>query len=341
LQSKGVDISEEESETVHAAILMHDLGHGPFSHSLESSLVSDVTHEEISLLFMERLNGEFDGKLTKAIDIFTNNYPKKFLNQLVSGQLDMDRLDYLKRDSFYTGVAEGVISSDRIINMLTVQNDCLAVEAKGIYSIENFLISRRLMYWQVYLHKTAIVAEKMMVKLFKRARQLLTQGADVKAYLPLVFFLQNRLTYSDFRENKEILEMFSLLDDNDIMSALKLWTLHNDKILSILSSGILNRNLLAIELQKEPFELKKINILKETLINKFEISEYDADYLVFTDTISNNAYDLDDEKINILSADNSVKDISEASDMFNHSILGKTVKKHILCYPKVLRDKKA
>ena len=338
LQSKGVDISEKEAEAVHAAILMHDLGHAPFSHALESSLVSNIRHEDISLLFMERLNDEFNGNFSLAIDIFKGIYPKKFLCQLVSGQLDMDRLDYLKRDSFYTGVSEGVISSDRIINMLNVHNDLLAVEAKGIYSIENFLIARRLMFWQVYLHKTAIVAEKMLVNLMKRARQLMMQGVDLKIDKPLGFFLQNTITLSNFYQKKETLDYFYSLDDHDIICALKSWTFHNDKILSMLSSGLINRNLLAIELHKEPIELKKINFLQKNAIKKYNFTQEEADFVVFSGTISNNAYDIEDEKINILNHDKSIKDISEASDMFNLSVLGKTVKKNFICFPKVLRE---
>ena len=334
LKSKGVNISDAESEAVHAAILMHDLGHGPFSHALESTLVADVSHEKISLFFMKRLNEEFAGQLSAAIEIFSNKHHKKFLYQMVSGQLDMDRLDYLKRDSFYTGVSEGVISSDRIINMLQVLNDKLVVEAKGIYSIEKFLISRRLMYWQVYLHKTALVAEKMLVKILERARLLVSQGINTKTSPQLDFFLQNKVTYSDFIENKEVLNFFSLLDDNDIISALKLWTFHNDKILSYLSSGILNRNLLAIELQKEPFDIEIINSLKDLTMKKYGFSEEEVDFVVFSDTISNNTYSHEDEKIIILNNDKSIKDISEASDMFNLSVIGKTVKKYFLCYPK-------
>ena len=339
LQSKGVVISNEESDAVHAAILMHDLGHGPFSHVLESSLVSNISHEEISFLFMERLNRLFENKLSLAIEIFTDRYSKRFLHQLVSGQLDMDRLDYLKRDSFYTGVSEGVISSDRIIDMLQVHNDQLAVEAKGIYSIENFLISRRLMYWQVYLHKTALVAEKMLVNILRRARRLLEQGIKLSAPYHLEYFLRSKLTLIDFKENEEVLNLFSLLDDNDIMSALKIWRFHKDKILSFLSNSLLNRNLLAIELQEEPFDPERVILLKNYVIQSYNINENEADYIVFTDSISNNTYSVEDEKINILSKNNSVRDISEASDLFNLSVLGKTVKKHLLCYPKELRIK--
>jgi HD superfamily phosphohydrolase len=314
------------------------MGHGPFSHALELSLVSNVKHEDISLLFMERLNNDFNGRLSRAIEIFTGKYPKKFLCQLVSGQLDMDRMDYLKRDSFYTGVCEGVISSDRIINMLQTINDTLVVEVKGIYSIENFLISRRLMYWQVYLHKTAIVAEKMLVNIIKRARQLIMSGKDLSICKQLDFFLRNKITYSDFQQNSEILNYFSILDDHDIMSALKSWTLNEDKVLSSLSKSLLKRNLLSIELHKEPIELSKINSLKKSVMKQFYYTEEEAEFFVFTGTISNNAYNIEDDKINILLHGNLIKDISEASDMFNLSVLGKTVQKNYICYPKELID---
>jgi HD superfamily phosphohydrolase len=335
LQSKGVNISEKEAESVHAAILMHDMGHGPFSHALESSLIPDVRHEKISLFFMESLNNQFNGKFSQAIEIFTGKYPKKFLCQLVSSQLDMDRLDYLKRDSFYTGVCEGVISSDRIINMLQVQNDKLVVEVKGIYSIENFLVSRRLMYWQVYLHKTAIVAENMLEKILKRARQLIYEGNDLNICKQLDFFLRNKITCSDFKQNKEILNFFATLDDHDIISALKSWTYHEDKILSTLSKSLLNRKLLSIELNKEPVKLNKINSLKEKVMKKCNYTEEETEYFVFTGTISNNAYNIEDDKINILLHDKSVKDISDASDMFNLAVLSKTVEKNFVCYPKI------
>lgn len=338
LRQKGYDISDDESESVHAAILMHDLGHGPFSHVLESTLVQGVHHEEISLLFMERLNLEFHGKLTMAIEIFTNRYHKKFLHQLVSSQLDMDRLDYLLRDSFYTGVSEGVVSSDRIIKMLRVHNDQLAVESKGIYSIEKFLIARRLMYWQVYLHKTALVAEKMLTNIFRRARYLTQLGNTPQSSLYLEYFLKNQLTIADFRNNNEVLTNFALLDDNDVMSALKIWSFHPDKVLSALAGGLLRRNLLAIEIQDKPFDDGQIVSLRAKVKALLELEDDEqAGYFVFTGVISNHAYSVKDDKINILYRDNVVMDISDASDMLNLSVLGKTVKKEILCYPKAIR----
>lgn len=338
LRQKGHEITDDESVAVHAAILMHDLGHGPFSHVLESTLVQGVHHEEISLLFMEQLNRQLDGALATAIKIFTNKYPKKFLHQLVSSQLDMDRLDYLNRDSFYTGVSEGVISSDRIIKMLNVHNDQLVVEAKGIYSIEKFLIARRLMYWQVYLHKTALVSEKMLINTFRRARHLISVGQTPETPRHLNYFLQNQPTLNEFRNNPEVLANFALLDDNDIMSALKTWVFHPDKVLSILASGLLNRNLLSIEIQENAFDQNQIDNLIERTKNKFKLdNDEEAAYFVFTGSISNNTYNILDDRINILYRDNTIRDIAEASDMLDLSVLGKTIKKEILCYPKEIR----
>ncbi|WP_026473880.1 HD domain-containing protein [Alkaliflexus imshenetskii] len=338
LRQKGHEITDDESVAVHAAILMHDLGHGPFSHVLESTLVQGVNHEEISLLFMEQLNRQLDGALATAIKIFTNKYPKKFLHQLVSSQLDMDRLDYLNRDSFYTGVSEGVISSDRIIKMLNVHNDQLVVEAKGIYSIEKFLIARRLMYWQVYLHKTALVSEKMLINTFRRARHLISVGQTPETPRHLNYFLQNQPTLNEFRNNPEVLANFALLDDNDIMSALKTWVFHPDKVLSTLASGLLNRNLLSIEIQENAFDQNQIDNLIERTKNKFKLdNDEEAAYFVFTGSISNNTYNILDDRINILYRDNTIRDIAEASDMLDLSVLGKTIKKEILCYPKEIR----
>lgn len=338
LRQKGHEVTDDESIAVHAAILMHDLGHGPFSHVLESTLVQGVHHEEISLLFMEQLNRQLNGALATAIDIFTNKYPKKFLHQLVSSQLDMDRLDYLNRDSFYTGVSEGVISSDRIIKMLNVHNDQLVVEAKGIYSIEKFLIARRLMYWQVYLHKTALVSEKMLINTFRRARHLISVGQTPETPRHLNYFLKYQPTLDEFRNNPEVLTNFALLDDNDIMSALKTWVFHSDKVLSKLASGLLHRNLLSIEIQEKPFDPKQIETFIARTTDKFKLdNDDDAAYFVFTGSISNNTYNILDDRINILYRDNTIRDIAEASDMLDLSVLGKTIKKEILCYPKEIR----
>lgn len=339
LRAKGQDISPEEAEAVHAAILMHDLGHGPFSHVLESTLVRGIHHETISLLFMERLNQHFEGRLQMAIDIFTNRYPKKFLHQLVSSQLDMDRLDYLLRDSFFTGVSEGVVSSDRIIKMLCVANDQLVVEAKGIYSIEKFLIARRLMYWQVYLHKTALVAEKMLVNLFRRARQLSADNDLGAVPAHLLFFLRHQPSVEDFRNRPEVLDHFAMLDDSDIMTSLKSWTLHPDKVLSTLAGGLLRRELLAIEVQDETFPPERIAKLLAATQEYYQLgSPEEATAFCFATSVENNTYSVRDDKINILGRNGQIRDISEASDMLDLSVLSKTVTKQILCCPKALRS---
>ncbi len=335
LRNKGHIITDEESEAVHVAILLHDIGHGPFSHILESTIVQGINHEKLSLLFMNQLNEEFDGRLSLAIQIFTNKYHKKFLHQLVSSQLDMDRLDYLKRDSFYTGVSEGVISSDRIIKMLDVVDDNLVVEVKGIYSIEKFLIARRLMYWQVYLHKTALVAEQMLIRVFKRARELNNKNISVKSLPSLDYFIKNSFTKDEIYSDKKFLDHFSHLDDNDIMSSLKIWMSHSDMILRTLSSALINRNLFSIEISDKPFKIDKLSRIEELTSKELNINNSDKlKYFIFNDTISNNAYSMMDDKINILYPDGTIKDISTASDMLNLSVLGKTVTKNYICYPK-------
>lgn len=335
IRSKGHEITPSESEAVHAAILLHDIGHGPFSHVLENSLVEDISHESISLLIMNHLNDEFEGALNKAMAIFTNTYPKNFLHQLVSSQLDMDRLDYLRRDSFFSGVTEGAIGSDRIIKMLTVNNDELVIEAKGIYSIEKFLVARRLMYWQVYLHKTAIVAERMLVNILKRAKEMASQGNDVFGPPHLKFFINQKISPSDFKSNPDVLHHFMLLDDDDIMSSIKSWTMHNDPILSRLSKDFISRKLYRIEIQKEPFGDEKVEQLRHYISKRYNLTPNEVtNYFVFTDTIENNAYNINDERIKIQYNNNELKDIIHASDMFNLSVLGKTDRKHYLCYPK-------
>ncbi|PRY99803.1 hypothetical protein BY457_10870 [Marinilabilia salmonicolor] len=334
LRDKGHEISDSESTAAHAAILMHDLGHGPFSHALEQTLIESLNHEDISLLLMERLNHHFDGQLSAAIDIFNGNTDKLFLHQLVSSQLDVDRLDYLKRDSFFSGVSEGVIGSDRIIKMLEIKDNELVVEGKGIYSIEKFLVARRLMYWQVYLHKTALVAEKMLINVLKRAKELALQGNDVPAPPFLETFLKNRFCKGDFQNNPQILNDFTMLDDNDIMSALKLWQNNNDKVLAILSSCILDRKLLRIEVSDTPFSQEIIDTLKEKQKDSLKLSTEEMDYFVFTDHVSNSTYKTGGENINIIYKDGTTKDISLASDMLDHTALSKPVSKYILCYPK-------
>ncbi|MCK5170131.1 MAG: HD domain-containing protein [Bacteroidales bacterium] len=335
LKSKNIEITKEEEEAVSLAILLHDIGHGPFSHTLENVIVEKYGHEELSLLFMQSLNTEYKGKLTLAIKIFKNQYHKKFLHQLVSSQLDVDRLDYLRRDSFYTGVSEGVIGSDRIIKMLNVVNDQLVVEAKGIHSIEKFLIARWLMYWQVYLHKTVVSAEQLLIQIFKRVKILVLNKKDVYLTKDLEFFLNNpQLDKSDF---SVFLNKFSAIDDNDIFSLAKNWTNSSDKVLSMLTKRLLNRELLKIEIQDTPFEDAKILKLKKDASQKLNLSEEEIDFFVFTDHISKNAYSAFDDKIQILYKDGTLIDIAEASDMLNTSVLSKTVRKYFLCYPKEIK----
>lgn len=339
LISKGMDVSEEEAISVHAAILLHDIGHGPFSHVLEHSLVK-VSHEAISQIMMQKLNEEFDGQLTTAIAIFNDSYPKRFLHQLVSSQLDMDRLDYLKRDSFYSGVSEGVIGSDRIIKMLNVVNDKLVIESKGIYSIEKFLVARRLMYWQVYLHKTALAAEQMLVHLLKRARALIAKGDELFAPSHLRYFMEKKHGIEDFYLNNDVLDNFALLDDDDIMCSIKVWTRHPDIILSTLAKGFVNRQLWSIEISEQPLKPEIIKTIKEEVRMHFGLKSLkEANFFVFSDTIRNNAYSVKDDKIEILFNNNELKDIASASDMLNLSVLGKTVRKHYICFPKVIKQK--
>ncbi len=327
LKGKGVVISDEEELGAKLAILLHDVGHGPFSHALENELIKDVQHETISILLIRKLNKEFNGQLQTALDIFTNNYPKKFLYQLVSGQLDVDRMDYLNRDSFFTGVAEGVIGYDRIIKMLTVKDGELMVEEKAIYSIEKFLVSRRLMYWQVYLHKTVLSAEMMLVKIIRRAKELLAQGINtVAATDELNFFLQ---THAPIEEH---LDAFCRLDDHDIMTTIKNWSRHTDKILGALCRSLMNRNLFKVKLQVEPFDEELVNRKKEEVMAALGINEKDADYFVFTGVASNTTYDPGDERITILFKDGTTKDISKVDNALIQQNLSATIKKHYICY---------
>lgn len=329
LKSKNIKISQKEEEAVSIAILLHDIGHAPFSHTLEKTITEEFEHEELSLLFMEKLNEEFNGKLDLAIKIFKNRYEKKFLHQLISSQLDVDRLDYLRRDSFYTGVSEGVIGSDRIIKMLNVVNDQLVVEAKGIYSIEKFLIARWIMYWQVYLHKTVVSAEQLLLNIFKRVKFLIRHEQEVFLTKELDFFFRN---YK--RNTTEILKNFSVIDDNDIIGIIKKWSNNKDRILSVLSKRLLDRHLFKIEIQNFPFDNEKINDLKHKTADFFKLSEEEVEYLVFTDSISKKAYSVFDEQIQILYKNGTIVDIADASDMLNTSVLSKTVIKYFLCYPK-------
>lgn len=337
IRSKGTEINTAEEEAVIIAILLHDIGHGPYSHALEHSIVSGINHEDLSVLFMNRLNIEFKGKLDLAIKIFKNEYRKKFLHQLVSSQMDMDRLDYLKRDSFYTGVSEGVISSERIIKMLNVKDDTLVVENKGIYSVEKFIIARRLMYWQVYLHKTVLSAENMLVNILKRAREL-ARGGDKSLFCTPAFhtFLYQSFKINDFENNTTILENFAQIDDYDIMASIKAWQLHKDNILSGLCNAMVNRQLYHIELQNQPFKEDTIKNLQERANKKYKLKGKEASYFVFSGQVKNEIYRADKVRINILYKDGTIKDISEASDQLNLDVLAKTVKKYFLCYPKRL-----
>ncbi len=332
LRFKGVTISEEEEEALCAAILLHDIGHGPFSHAMEHSIVNGVSHESISLMFMQKINEEFNGSLTLAIQIFKGEYHRNFLHQLISSQLDMDRLDYLKRDSFYTGVAEGNINSERLITMLTVEDDELMIEEKGIYSVEKFLLARRLMYWQVYLHKTSLVAENLLIRVLKRAKELVDNGVELKASNALTFFLEHKITSENF--STEVLETFSKLDDFDIVAAMKEWMDSDDFVLSKLSSMIINRDLLKIKIKKKPFEKSKKEKQIAKCIEKHKISEEEARYFVFEGTISNQAYHQNKQNINILFKSRKIMDIVKATDEFNLEALSKPVTKYFMCSPK-------
>jgi HD superfamily phosphohydrolase len=335
LRQKGHIITDEEAEAANIAILLHDIGHGPFSHALENTILRGINHEELSLLFMHDLNASFGGRLDMAIEIFTGKYRKKFLHQLVASQLDMDRLDYLKRDSFFTGVIEGVIGSDRIVRMLNVLNDKLVVDIKGIYSIEKFLIARRLMYWQVYFHKGVLASEILLVNILKRAKELIQKSNLPPATPALQYFLTNNFSYSDFiTGDKTILDHYAKLDDNDIISSAKIWADFTDPVLSRLCNNMLNRKLFRIELQKEKFPEMKINQIRNAVMKKYGINTSEAEYFVINDSISNYAYSSDDERIQILYHNGELKDVTEASDMPDMSILTKTVTKNYLCYPK-------
>jgi uncharacterized protein len=328
LKGKGITITAEEELGAKLAILLHDIGHGPFSHALENNLIENLDHESVSLQIMNLLNLEMDGNLRLAIDIFTNVYPKIFLHQLVSGQLDVDRMDYLNRDSFFTGVSEGVIGYDRIINMLTVHEGQLMVQEKGIYSIEKFLVARRLMYWQVYLHKTVISAESMLVKIIQRARKLILNGEKLlSGSLSLDFFLSGNR-----KETSGYLESFSRMDDNDILIALKNWMRHRDPVLSGLSTMLINRRLLKARLQAQPFDRNIVDRYLNSAMNTLHISKQDAEYFVFTGEHTNTTYNPADEKINILFRDGTVRDISLVDNALIHQSLSSEVKKFYICY---------
>ncbi len=336
LQFKGVLISDEEENALYIAILLHDIGHGPFSHALENSIVEEVHHEDISKLFMNFLNKEFEGKLTLAIQIFQGEYHRKFMLQLISSQLDMDRMDYLKRDSFYSGVAEGNINSDRLIQMLNVVDDVLVMEEKGIYSIEKFLMARRLMYWQAYLHKTSVVAEMTLTKILKRAKELYQKGTEISCNEPLLFFIKNKITLENFDD--KTLETFALLDDFDVMSAIKNWQFHSDFVLSSLCKMILNRDLLKIVMLDEKADTEKLTNLRNKFALLSGISDKDAAYFVFKGKLKNQAYNKESEPISILKKDKTVEDIIDTSDQLQLKALSKSVTKYYMCFPKVLLE---
>ena len=332
LRGKGVDISKDEELGVKTAILLHDIGHGPFSHALENVLIRGIHHEKLSLSIMQILNEEFDGQLGTAMRIFTDDYPKRYLHQLVSGQLDMDRMDYLTRDSFFTGVSEGVIGYDRILKMLTVHDGKLMVEEKAVYSIEKFLVARRLMYWQVYLHKTVLSAEKMLVRIIERVRELIGAGVAVASSSPVLdFFLQQAEARGSVVVEKN-LDRFCLLDDFDVMSAIKNWMFHPDKVLSVLSRCLIDRRLLKVRFQATPFDENYVGELRAAAGRELSIGAEEAAYFVFTGEAANTTYNPMDEKINILFKDGSVRDISQVDNALIHQTLSSPVKKFYLCY---------
>ena len=331
LRFKGVQISDKEAEGLYIAILLHDIGHGPFSHAMEHSIVEGISHEEISLRFMQELNKVFNGKLETAIAMFQGTYPRKFMHQLISSQLDMDRADYLKRDSFYTGVAEGNINSERLISMLNVRNDELVVEEKGLYSVEKFLIARRLMYWQVYLHKTSVAAEQILIRLLNRAKELVQQGQDLTMSTALAFFVKNKISKDNF--SQEVLEMFARLDDTDIISAMKEWQFHPDAVLSKLSKMLLNRDLPKIKVRLNDFEEQKIKRLQKLSLAK-GIDEKDMKYFVFIGVMTNRAYNPEKEIIKILTKNGRVVELSKTSEAINLEPLSQVTERYYICYPK-------
>ena len=334
LRFKEVIISPEEENALYIAILLHDIGHGPFSHAMESSIVEDVHHEEISLLLMNQLNIEFHGQLSLAIQVFKGEYDRKFMLQLISSQLDMDRMDYLKRDSFYSGVSEGNVNSERLIQMMNVVDDVLVIEEKGIYSVEKFLMSRRLMYWQVYLHKTSLVAELILTKVLKRAKELTERGVILPCSEPLLFFMQNKVTLDTF--DQKTVKLFTKLDDFDIISALKAWENQDDFILSSLSKMIINRDLLKIKLTNDKVPLEELQIQKERFSIQNKISLSESNYFIFKGKIKSQAYSKVAEPIRILNKDKTIEDVVEASDQLNLKSLSKLVTKYYICFPKQL-----
>jgi HD superfamily phosphohydrolase len=335
LRIKGTDISEEEYEAALIAILLHDIGHGPFSHALEYSLLKGIPHEALSLLIIERLNEELGGKLDLTLRIFKNQYERKFLNQLVSSQLDIDRLDYLQRDCFFTGVSEGTIGADRIIKMMNVKDCNLVIEEKGIYSIENFLSARRLMYWQVYLHKTTVSAEKMLINLIQRAKMLAQSGVQLTVTEEFAFFMNHDFSLEDFSKDKSLLESFLGMDDFDIWGAIKLWKRHDDYVLRNISQMFLTRNLFKINLVNGPFSPEELESMRSKTMKKLQVPEEDIDYFFSSGTVSNYGY-LTKDRINILTKKGEVLDVALAADLPNIKVMSKIVEKHYVCKAKSL-----
>lgn len=330
LKRKGTEISPAEEEAVYLAILLHDIGHGPFSHALENSIIPNISHEDLSLEFMHSLNAEFNGRLNLAIEIFQNKYPRKFLHQLISSQLDMDRLDYLRRDCFYTGVSEGKVNTERLISMLNVADDQIVVDAKGIYSVEKFIVARRLMYWQVYLHKTVLGAEYLLIQILKRARMIYT--ATMKMPSVLVPFLSGNLPH----DKLSLVKLYAALDDYDIMSAIKEWRLHEDATLSALCQRLLDRRLLGVQMAKTPWSKEQLKQLREKAMAEQQFSAAEAEFLIFQQEISNNAYNPIKDRIRLLYKDGSLTDIAEAADQLNISALAQPVVKYFLFAPKTI-----
>ena len=334
LRLKGINITEEEEKASLIAILLHDIGHAPFSHTLEHCILDNVSHEYVSLLFMYKLNKIFKGKLELAITIFQNKYEKKFLHQLISSQLDVDRLDYLSRDSFFTGVSEGVINYNRIMDMMHVKNGELVIEAKGIYSIEKFLISRRIMYWQVYLHKTVICAEEMLIQILQRAKELVRNKIEISASESLIYFLKNNISKADF-ENSNTLEKYALLDDVDVFHAVKKWANHSDKVLSFLCKFLINRKLFKIKMQDKKFSKKFISEKRLEITKKYKLNNTEVDKLIITSNMTIYLYNPKENKINILYKNGKLKDFTEATDQWNVSAWENPVSKFYICYPKL------
>lgn len=335
LRNKGHDISVAEYEAALLAILLHDIGHGPFSHALEATLLTDVRHESLSLLFIQRLNSQFDNQLDLAIKIFTGSYERKFFHQLVSSQLDIDRLDYLQRDCFFTGVSEGTIGADRIIKMMNIKDNMLVVEEKGIYSIENFLSARRLMYWQVYLHKTTVSAEKMLINLITRAKDLQQSGSNLNASEEFLYLLSNNFTLADFSDNSNLFETYAGLDDYDLWGAIKLWKKHDDYILANISNMLLERQLFKITLVNQPFSEQELSDRRQQVKEKLAVPEEDLSYFFSSGSISNYAY-LANERISILTKREQLIDLAEAADLPNIKAMSKIVKKYYACHAKEL-----